>query len=340
MRIGEVKELLVKMINARMPVLLVGAPGVGKSDVFDQSAKECGADLILSHPVTSDPTDAKGLPWIAEDKKSAIFLPFGDLHAAISATKLTVWALDDIGQASPATQASFMQLLLARRVNGHVLPEHVTFVAATNRRTDRAGVSGILEPVKSRFAAIINVESHLDDWSQWALDHAIIPEIIAFLRFRPDLLHQFNPTQDIANQPCPRTWHHASKLVSLQLSPSSELAALTGAIGEGAAGEFIAFLRVYRDLPSLDGIILAPEKAPIPTQVNSLYAVACGLAHKATVDNFGRIATYAERLHKAGKSEFAVLTLRDCVARNKKVTQTQAFIKLVSGDLGKLVAGE
>lgn len=130
--------LLSAFMSASTPVLLTGAPGVGKSSIVEAAAKQNGFDLILSHPVVSDPTDAKGLPWPGKDGESATFLPFGDLAQALKATRPTVWFLDDLGQASPAVQASYMQLLLARRVNGHKLPDCVTFVAATNRRSDAA----------------------------------------------------------------------------------------------------------------------------------------------------------------------------------------------------------
>ena len=106
-----------------MPLLVTGAPGIGKSDVLAQAATRANAHLILSHPAVSDPTDVKGLPWVAADAKHATFLPFGELDRALNATEPTVWFLDDLGQATPAVQASYMQLLLARRVNGHALPD-------------------------------------------------------------------------------------------------------------------------------------------------------------------------------------------------------------------------
>lgn len=339
MRPSAVTELLASTIPARLPVLLTGAPGVGKSDLVAQAAETAGADLIVSHPVVADPTDAKGLPWPAADGKSATFLPFGDMLRACHAERGTVWFLDDLGQASPAVQASYMQLLLARRVNGHVLPDFVTFIAATNRRTDRAGVSGILEPVKSRFASIIPVEANLDDWTAWAIDADQPVEMVAFLRFRPELLHAFVASADLTNSPSPRTWANAGRLLALNLPPTLELAALQGAVGDGAAAEFVAFLRIYRELPNLDAILLDPDGAAIPSGPAALYAVATGLASKATAGNFARVARYSERLVSAGKGEFAVLTLRDAVRRHKEVCHSPAFVKLASGALGKLVSG-
>src|SRR5262245_47390194 len=111
MRPSELHDLLVATIPHRAPVLITGAPGIGKTDIVTAAAEASGASLIVSHPVVSDPTDAKGLPWPSADKQSATFLPFGDLARAVAATQPTVWFLDDLGQAPPSVQASFMQLL-------------------------------------------------------------------------------------------------------------------------------------------------------------------------------------------------------------------------------------
>jgi MoxR-like ATPase len=122
LRPRDATQLIGHYLGARIPVLLTGAPGVGKSSIVEQAASAAGFDIILSHPAVADPTDAKGLPWPGQDGRTATFLPFGDLAQALNAQKPTVWFLDDLGQASPAVQASYMQLLLARRVNGHKLP--------------------------------------------------------------------------------------------------------------------------------------------------------------------------------------------------------------------------
>ena len=339
MRPTELLTFLSAAIEARLPVLITGAPGVGKSDIIAQACEAASADLILSHPAVADPTDAKGLPWIDKSGESATFLPFGELARAIKADRLTVWFLDDIGQAPPSVQASYMQLLLARRVNGHALPDCVTFVAATNRRTDRAGVSGILEPVKSRFAAIAELEANLDDWCNWAFAHDIPAELIAFLRFRPELLCKFAPSADLTNCPLPRTWSHAAKLMLLNLPASVEHMALVGAIGEGAAVEFSGFRKLFAELPNIDAALLDPDGMKIPTQPATLYAVVTALGMKANPKNFPRVARIAERLMKAQHGEFAALLLRDAVRRDAQIMQTPAFVRLASGDLGQLIVG-
>ena len=335
-------ELLAAMIPARLPLLITGAPGVGKSDIIGQAAAAASADLIISHPAVADPTDAKGLPWPVSGGSEATFLPFGELATAIKATNPTVWLLDDLGQATPAVQASFMQLILARRVNGHKLPECVTFVAATNRRTDRAGVSGILEPVKSRFAAIVELEPTIDDWCNWAYSNGIPPALIAFLRYRSDLLSHFEPSADITNSPVPRTWANLARLESLALSPALEATAMAGAVGEGAATEYLAFRSMVNSLVNIDAILAAPDKAPIPSKPSELYAVAVGLAGRANPNNFARVITYATRLMtEADRGEFAVLTVRDSLRRDfDNLSRTDSFVRMQSGPLGQLISGK
>lgn len=336
----QLSSFLSRAIPARLPILITGSPGIGKSDIVAQAAEVAKADLILSHPAVADPTDAKGLPWPVAGKDHATFLPFGELYQAIQATKPTVWFLDDLGQASPAVQASFMQLLLARRVNGHKLPDWVSFVAATNRRTDKAGVTGILEPVKSRFASIVELEPNLDDWCNWAIGAGIPSTLLAFMRFRPDMLSAFKPSADLVNCPSPRTWSHVAKLEALQLPSQVENSAFAGAVGEGGAVEYLAFRKMAASLVSVDQILLNPGTAPLPSKPNELYAVSVALASKANEQNFGRVVQYAERLHGAQKGEFSALIMRDSVRRQPKVVNCDSYIKMACGPLGKLISGE
>jgi MoxR-like ATPase len=334
---SELRSLLSRTIPAGVPILIKGAPGIGKSDIVARAASDAGADLILSHPAVADPTDVKGLPWMSDG--AATFLPFGELAQAIKATRQTVWFLDDLGQAAPAVQASYMQLLLARRVNGHALPDCVTFVAATNRRTDRAGVSGILEPVKSRFGSIVELQADLPEWCEWAIDHAQRPEVIAYLRFQTDAFSNFIASADLTNSPSPRTWSHVSRILDLDLPSHVQSEAINGAVGDGAGTGFNAFLRMFRELPNVDAILLSPDTAIVPDSPSALYALSGALAARASAATFGAIVTYATRLLNAARGEFGVLMMRDAVRRCPDVQHTQAFARMTIGDLGKLYTG-
>ncbi len=323
MRPRQLKEALKFAIQYKLPMLIKGGPGVGKSEICAQAAEEMGAKLIISHPVVSDPTDFKGLPYPVKGKEEAKFLPFGDLLQLIKADKPTVYFLDDLGQAPMSVQASCMQLLLARRVNGHIVSDYVVFLAATNRRQDRAGVQGILEPVKSRFASIVELEVNTDDWVDWAIKNDMPAELIAFIRFRPELLNKFDPTGDIKNTPNPRTVAYVGTMINRGMPSESEYELIAGAVGEGFSAEFTGFQQTWRDLPDIDKLIKDPDNADVPEEPSSLYAICGAIASRATVKKYSNIMRYTERL----PAEFQVLLIKDSVQRKKSLTNTEAFTK-------------
>lgn len=342
MKPNQAIPVLEKLMTAKLPVLLTGAPGVGKSDIVEQARLNANCDLILSHPAVADPTDAKGLPWPDAQNNVANFLPFGDLKKALTATKPTVWFLDDLGQASPAVQASYMQLLLARRVNDHVLPDCVTFVAATNRRQDRAGVAGLLEPVKSRFVTIIGIEPDLDSWCMWAYKNGMPVELIAFLRLRESektpMLHVFEPSAELVNSRSPRTWASVGKLYNngiMDLDKDIALEVFGGAVGSAPATEFVGFVDLFRQIPNPDAVLLNPHNAAIPDGPSVLYALVSALVSRVTEANFGRFSEYAQRMFDKGHGEFSTLMVRDALNVAPEIQHSPDFVKFMMSDLGK-----
>jgi hypothetical protein len=321
--------LIEKMMQdpAHLSLLIQGAPGIGKTDIVDQGAAAAGADELTIYCATSDPTDPKGMPATWFDKETghqeADFLPFGYLKRMISATKPLIVFLDDVGGAPPAVQLSFMNLLHARRTgDGTPISDHVRFIAATNRRQDRAGVTGMLEPFKSRFTTIVELIPDVDAWTQWALTNNLPTELIAFIRFRPSMLHDFKPSPDLNNTPSPRTVANVGKLMQIGLPPEMEYSVFSGAAGEGFAAEFLGFLRICRKLPNPDVILMNPDKAPVPDDPATLYALCGALSRKASDGNIERLVTYSNRL----PAEFSVLCMRDVFVQKPDLQSTRAAI--------------
>ncbi len=311
-------------------ILIKGAPGIGKTQIVMQAAKEAGADLIISHPAVSDPTDYKGLPSKSADGSHADFLPFGETWKAIQAKKLTVWFLDDLGQASESVQKALMQLLLGRRLNGQRLSDDVIFCGATNDVNQRSGVSGLIEPVKSRWDSIISLDVSLDDWTKWALLNKMPVELIAFLRTKLEVLNDFQPTKELTNSPCPRTWASVGKRIARGIDAKTPGAfeLFSGAVGQGAATELMAFLELAKEAPSIDAILANPETEAIPEKPSLKYLVASGLASRATKQNFSRVFKYLERMPQ----QFRVLSIRDAIGKDKTLAATENYISWVCGE--------
>jgi len=333
MRPKHLTELLKIAIPAKRNILITGAPGVGKTDITLEACKQLDAKLIISHPVVSDPTDYKGLPFVVKtttyEEQEAKFLPFSDLKELIKADSLTVFFLDDLGQAPASVQAAVMQLLLSRRINDHVVSPHVAFIAATNRRQDKAGVQGILEPVKSRFASIIELTPDFQDWCEWAIKVGLPMELVSFIRFRENnnqpILYNFNPTLDMTNSPCPRTVANVGYWMLSNLPSYLEYEVFAGAAGEGFATEFMAFLKIYRNLPDPDEVIANPETFKLPDankEPSVMFALLGAIAHRANTGNFDNIVKIANRL----PTEFSVMLVKDCVMKDVKLAQSKALV--------------
>lgn len=345
----QLQELLAHAFALREPVVIVGKPGIGKTDITEQVAHTVGADFIRSHPALDDPTDGKGLPGFTTKgtKKEARFFPIGQFRAVLNATRPTIWLLDDFLQAEHAVQKTYMQWMHGRECAGHRLPDDVHLILATNDRTHRAGATGMLEPIKSR-ATIVELQEDREQWCDWLFEQStidgvplsidLIAEQVAFVRFREDLFCHFDPNTDLRNSPNPRTWMKALKWFTRDnLSTTVLQAAISGVVGEAAAVERVAFRTMYRELPTIEAILMDPTHAPIPDKPSILYAVAKAVATRATEDNAERVLQYVERLVEQDRGEFGTYLIREACRHTPALQHTPAFVRATTGALGQLI---
>ena len=317
------KTFLKVCLKNKFNTLITGQPGIGKSDIVEQTAKEENYDLIITHPVVSDPTDYKGMPFIIDGE--ALFLPFNDLKRLIEAKVPTICFIDDLGQAMPSVQASVMQLLLARKINDKSISDNVIFIAATNRKEDRAGVSGLLEPVKSRFTSIIELEVSSEDWCEWALERNIPLSLISFIKYKPSLLSKFMPTNSLINSPSPRTVANAGKLMLTDLPKECLKEAVKGAVGEAFAIEYFSFLEIRDSLPRIEEIVLSPLTIKVPDEISIKYSLLGYILENVTDDNIEALLLYIGRLG----NELEAIFLFMLTKKMPNIQKTPQFINWV-----------
>ncbi|MGD8908262.1 MAG: ATPase, partial [Chromatiales bacterium] len=174
--------------------------------------------------------------------------------------------------------------------------------AAGNRQGDRGVTYSMPAPLANRFSHF-EVETHLDDWVAWAYHHDIDQRIIAFLRFRPELLFDFDPAHNPVAFPSPRSWEFAHRaLQKFESHPQLLQGTLQACVGPAAGVELNAFVNSLDKMPDLDAI-LAGEEVPVPNEIDLQYAVAAALvgrairAHEAGdgAEVHGRILDYARQ---------------------------------------------
>ena len=320
MRIEKTKQTLAQLIPQREPLLLVGPPGGGKTDSIKQVCADLKYNLVISHPVLDDRVDYKGLPAIINDQ--AHFLPFGNLEKMLpqNCKKPLVWFFDDSGQAPLDVQAAMMQLIHGRELNGQKISPLVTFVSATNRKKDKAGVSGMIRPLLDRFIAVLELEFNLDDWIAWMMKQKYDPMIAGYSRWKPDMIINAEPSGEMEKIPTPRSLAGVGRLLKLGLN---DVEILAGAVGRAWAIEFNTFRNIITELPDKEEIFKSPKTAPVPKKNDVLYALMANLAFYTQEKNVNALMTYLARV----SVEFSVVCFKDCAARLPNIMKNKRFSK-------------
>ncbi|HWZ42414.1 MAG TPA: hypothetical protein VNW97_03015 [Candidatus Saccharimonadales bacterium] len=225
--------------------------------------------LVIEWRVTNT---TKGLPFLGNDGRSKWSTP-----DFLPQDGEGILFLDELNAAPAMVQASCYQLVLDRKLGEYTLPEGWAIVAAGNRDSDRAVTTRMPTPLRNRFVHL-EFEVDLQEWSEWAIRAGVRPEVIAFLRFRPELLSVFS--RDDNAFPSPRSWEFVWRIINSKPDQSVEHELIAGAVGTGAATEFSAFLRMFRELPNIDAILLNPNQEPVPENAAAQYAVASALAER------------------------------------------------------------
>ena len=190
------------------PVMLWGPPGVGKSQIIADIARKHGVPLIDIRLSQMEPTDLRGIPFRKDDNVEwsvPAMLPDAARHG-----EQGILFLDEINAAPPTVSAAAYQLILDRRLGEYVIPDGWAIFAAGNRQGDRGVTYTMPAPLANRFSHF-EVETHLDDWVAWAYAHDIDERVIAFLRFRPERLFDFDPAHNPIAFPSPRSWEFAHR---------------------------------------------------------------------------------------------------------------------------------
>jgi len=317
----QIADSLKTLTAIQRPAFLWGKPGVGKSSVMKQVADELGYSFIDIRLSQYDPVDLRGLPKVNGN---------GETHWATPANlpnekrdgKNGILFLDEMNGAPQLVQASAYQLILDRGLGEYRLPDGWTVHAAGNREGDKGVTSRMPLPLANRFVHLFfGVDNAA--WKKWAFDADVITEVIAFLDFRPELLSVFDPSSGEKAFPSPRSWEFVSDIVRAGPDAAVEYALIAGTIGQAAAAELLGFLRIFRQLPSPDTVLLDPKGASVPTDPATLYALCGALARKASQSNFDRIAQYAERI----PPEYQVCLVTGSVQHEPEVQHTRAFIE-------------
>jgi MoxR-like ATPase len=310
MRFQKTVDLLVGMHEAgvRRTVFLIGPPGIGKTSIAREAARQIGGKCWVNDLSSSLVEDLKGLP--RPDGDVMRFIPDEKLKEACTDGAKGFFVLDDLAAADRSLQVAARQLSLDLTMHNHILSTDVSVVVTGNRRSDGAAAATL--PSHFRNSVItLEVEPSLDDWSAWYRGTGLAPAVLAFLTYRPAHLE----TMPVAQE--------AGCLFDVA----------SGAVGTGVASEFCAWLALRDKLVSPKDLLLNPKRAlPDPGvligQPDQLTAMISGIVeHTLQADKITKASL--ERLVAAmawttrESREFAVFGIQQLAALGSTSVQNR-----------------
>ena len=278
----QARKAITKCFNVKRPIFLWGPPGIGKSDVVAEIARDMGALLIDLRLGQMDPTDIRGIPFYNKELGKMDWAPPIDLPDEETASQYpyVVLFMDEMNSAPPAVQSAAYQLVLNRRVGKYKLPKNVVMVAAGNRESDKGVTYRMPTPLSNRF---VHSEMKVDfpSWQEWAIKNQIHKDVVGFLTFAKQDLYDFDAKSSSRAFATPRSWTFVSELLAdedLDVATTTDL--IAGTVGEGLAVKFMAHRKISGKLPKPEDILSGKATELETKEVSAMYSLVISLCYE------------------------------------------------------------
>lgn len=349
---------LVPTLDPSVPVFFLGRPGIGKSVLSRTVGKLMGPEaVVVRRELTGHlPEDMSGIPF--REGSFTEFCPPKFLSKLMKGSgpkgsdPVGALILEDITQAQRSVQVACFQLVQERSMGDIELSDQVRIILTGNRASDKAGARELPSPLRNR-VCVLSLEPDLEEWMNWAGAQALPGVIGGFLQYKPQFFSQLPTQADKANGQfaTPRSWENTGRVMltlDSNSDPAGPLLTLSGGlVGEGVATEFVAFVKLQKELPNPKAVLDDPEKAMPnpPTEPDRLAALVTALGEYAARHQNDDKKLYLKLLialaHCSGKTREAcaagltvfqanggnVSKLFDAAAQNKQDPRILAIIK-------------
>lgn len=313
------------------PMMVWGAPGLGKSTIIRRAAEEAGIGFIDVRLAQREPVDVRGLPVPDQKNKCVEWFVSGDWPREGRGILL----FDELTAADRSLQVAAYELILDRRLgNLYQVPDGWYICAAGNRVDDAAVATTMSSALSNRFMHVELAED-VESWAAWAVANGIHPAVTGFLRFRPECLMRQNDENLERGWPTPRSWERVSVMLNVVPSEDENLLrkVVYGIVGNRAGLEFVEFFKLNETFDDVRNMMIDPASAvKIPSKVDRKYALCAAMSYFVwRGENEAEKAQLLEgffRISEKLTSDFACMVMSDAMTGGGVMESSAAAEKL------------
>jgi hypothetical protein len=338
-------KMLEWRFKAGITAHLVSHPGHGKTSLIRQYADAQGPDYGLFelngalanvpdfggwfYRVTEVWTDFDGsdrtieagrytFPYMLFDKRSG--RPFFQF-------KNGVFVVEEYDKIELDLKKALGQTILERRIQQTDLPKSFDMATLANYATDRSGGTKELDMIIGRRG-----ESHMrnsaDNFIVFGQDRGLLQATMAFASMEQHGVFTSEAPKDQGPWLNPRSLELADKQMQAIIDSKADIArdplvrtAQAGIIGEGSAGQYLAFYLLGDKIPTINEIVKDPAGCRLPTAMDQMIFTIFNMAEKADKKNVPALVRYMSRM----KTDMGVIFYRNALIRDKSLMQCREF---------------
>ena len=320
-----------EMAKVLPPLMVWGAPGLGKSSILQKAARDQGIGFIDVRLAQREPVDIRGLPVPGPD--GVKWLVSSDWPRDPKSRGIILF--DEITAADRSLQVAAYEFILDRRLGElYKVPDGWYICAAGNRTEDRAVAATMSSALANRFMHV-ELGEDVESWVAWALKSDIQPSVVGFLRFRPAMLFSQKGENLERGWPTPRSWERVSRMLEVMAAEDEELVRhmVYGLVGNRAGVEFMEFQKMSESFADALALMRNPDaEVKIPSRADMKYALCSAVAYyvwrgkdkiesKLLLDGFYRICMEMT-------SDFASMLMMDAMSGTQSVSREEACDRL------------
>ena len=215
-------EYAIPAVRQR-PILLMGPPGIGKTQIMEQAARECGVALVAYTITHHTRQSAVGLPFIRQKHYggrdvSVTEYTMSEIIASIyekmEATGLQegILFIDEINCVSETLAPTMLQFLQCKTFGNQAVPAGWVIVAAGNPPEYNKSVRDFDIVTLDRVRRM-DIQPDLPAWREYARKVGVHGAILSYLELHPQNFYQINADVEGAQFVTARGWEDLSNLL-------------------------------------------------------------------------------------------------------------------------------